>query len=62
MHLHNFLVRNSLDDPVGHIQTKDEIFDYDRIDNSIISAAIISDSIRPRGRPSDVSIPSGNQS
>ena len=55
IHLHNVLVdyRNSLDDTVTEIHNENEIFHYDRLGNGIISQAITSDSIRPRGRPSN---------
>ena len=55
MHLHNFLVdfRNSLNDPMTDKLIEDEIFNYDLLDNGIISSAITSDSRRPAGRPSN---------
>ena len=55
MHLHNFLVdfRNSLVDPITDQLIEDEIFNYDLMDNGIISSVITSDSRRPAGRPSN---------
>ena len=55
MHLHNFLVdfRNSLNDPLNDKLVEEEIFNYDRLDNGIMSTVITSDSNRPAGRPSN---------
>ena len=52
MHLHNFLVdwRESLIDADKDLLVENEIFDYDRLDNGIISSAITSDTRRPAGR------------
>ena len=55
MHLHNFLVdwRESLIDADNDLLVENEIFDYDRLDNGIISSAITSDTRRPAGRIAD---------
>ena len=55
MHLHNFLVtfRNSLSDPLNDSLVENEIFNYDLLDNGIVSSVITSDSVRPVGRPTN---------
>ena len=51
MHIHNFLVdfRNSLNKHKPDKITEDQIFDYDRLDNAIISSVVTSDSTCPVG-------------
>ena len=58
MYLHNFLVdfRNEQDDPKADKVTEDQIFDYDRLDNAIISSVVTSNTYRPAGRPSNEEI------
>ena len=53
IHLHNFLVdyRISLDDPRADKVTEKQIFDYDRLDNTITSSLVTSDTVCPRERP-----------
>ena len=41
-----------MSEPLPGFQKENEIFNYDQIDNSIVSYAITNDSTRPRGRPS----------
>ena len=55
MHLHNFLVdyRNSLTDSHKERELENEIFLNDQLDNAIISTAVMNDSTRLGGRPSN---------
>ena len=45
--------RNSLSDSVAGIVVLEEIFHYKRIGNGIITSAITSNDITPRGQPSN---------
>ena len=56
--IHNFLVKfiNRLKDSNEETNLENEIFLNDQVDNAVISRAITSDSIRPRGRPTNEEI------